>query len=181
MGPEDVALLLGARAYSPPYRSRLDDNFVYELNKYAHSSVVVHKEVEFHTRKGRLSLGLVLQRGDLRVGVECVPKHRHNPSRDIFDDLAILDTGKVKDVFRFHGKDIFHHTDDCIYFLSVTWPRLFSRRGICNLERLASYEAREYAEEHRHNIGGWIEYEKQINDTDSWTVVQIIRRRAFML
>jgi very-short-patch-repair endonuclease len=87
---------------------------------------------------GVFRLDFVLERGALRVCVECDGAEFHEDGRDEWRDVMCISAGYVSDVFRFRGKDLYARPDDCVGGLAVELPELFSERGLHIALRRAS-------------------------------------------
>lgn len=135
--------------YDPPYDSPLEDLFAWHIVKYLGSGVQFDKQVEAQTNCGTFRIDFVAVAGSLRIGFECDGQEFHGRFgswRDEWRDAAILALGSVQAIYRFRGKDLTYHMEDCLSVAAKCDPGLFSDRGIGNLELLTSESARHVLE-----------------------------------
>jgi hypothetical protein len=130
--------------WNPPYDSPLEDEFILNLEKYAGDLDSFEPQVAVSTICGRFILDFVARVGARMVAFECDGKAYHDAFRDEWRDAMILGAEAVDTVYRLRGSDLYYHMPDCLFVLSKLEPWLFSDRGLANLERLASKEARAF-------------------------------------
>jgi hypothetical protein len=137
-GSEPLGDLFGWPIYDPPYDSPIEDIFAYHVVKYLGSSTKLHPQFPVHTDAGSFFLDFLIERGQYRIAVECDGAAYHDFHRDQWRDALILGTGRVGAIYRFGGRLLMRHIDDCLV-LMAKWDRsLFSERALLNLETLAS-------------------------------------------
>ncbi len=129
--------------YNPPYDSPIEDEFALNVVKYLDDTAVLHAQVPINTRAGRLRSDFVIEKGPLRVAVECDGKEFHDAYNDQWRDALILGTGRIDAIYRLRGKDIKKHVDDALFIIQDAYPKLFSERGLINLRNLRSDALRE--------------------------------------
>lgn len=127
---------------APPYDSPIEEQFAYHFDKYKHSEVTLYQQVQVNTVCGSYRLDFVAKRNKLVIGIECDGKDFHDSLRDLWRDSMILSTGEVDAIFRFRGRDLNFHINDCLFVLSESEPDIFSSRGKINLNHLSSSEAK---------------------------------------
>jgi len=127
--------------YNPPYDSPLEDVFAYHFDKYREPGADLYPQVQVNTICGPYWLDFAIKKGDVVIGIECDGKEYHDGWRDLWRDAMILGTGRVGAIYRFRGRDLNYHVNDCLYLLSQAEPKLFSPRGQTNLRQLSSAEA----------------------------------------
>jgi very-short-patch-repair endonuclease len=128
--------------YEPPYDSPLEDIFAWNLAKYLKPDAKLHKQVEAATLAGTFRLDLVVEYKSEKIAFECDGKEFHGASRDEWRDAMILGDSHVNTIYRLRGSDVIYHTEDCLYVISCLEPRIFSERGLINLDTLASNSIR---------------------------------------
>lgn len=136
----------------PPYDSPLEDEFVHNLEKYVGELDSFDPQVAVSTICGRFILDFVARAGERAVGFECDGKPYHDRFRDEWRDAMILGAEAVDTIYRLRGADLYYHMEDCLFVISKLDPWLFSDRGLANLDRLASDEARSFEYDHDPNI-----------------------------
>jgi hypothetical protein len=145
------------RQFDPPYESRLEENFAWDLTKYLSEAAVLRKQVEAVTPFATFRLDFVAEtRGGSRVAFECDGKEFHpDGMRDQCRDALLLDGRHVDVIYRLRGQDLYHHPDDCLLYISRHDPYLFSDRGLRNLTLLGSEEMLSTVEERVAAWGDW--------------------------
>ena len=126
----------------PELESEIENIFEYELLKYSSADVSWRRQVEFQTIGGLFRPDFVASVSGCAIGLECDGRGFHDLIRDECRDALILGDGFLNTIYRFTGKNIFRWPADCLYFLSLYEPWLFSARGHNNLRTLASPELR---------------------------------------
>lgn len=132
-------------AYDPPYESPIEDCFAWNIVKYLNSQVRFDKQVEAETVCGVFRIDFTASLGPLTIGFECDGEEFHGrfgSLRDEWRDAVILAGGSAQVIYRLRGKDLFRHMDDCLSCVARCDPRLFSDRGIKNLDGLVSEPTR---------------------------------------
>lgn len=129
-------------SFNPPYESSLEELFAINVIKYLDDSVVFQKQVLVETICGQFRIDFVIDTGLKKVAIECDGKEFHDKSRDEWRDAMILGAGAVDVVYHLRGADLTYHLEDCLYIISKWESDIFSKRGIVNLEILATKEAR---------------------------------------
>ncbi len=144
-----VPLFPSGPTYDPPYDSPIEDILAYSLTKYLSPLVSLDKQVEIETACGRFRPDFIVRGRSKVLAFECDGEKYHSiglkgraRSRDQWRDAMLLNSHPLDAIYRFRGKDIFHHIEDCLYVVSRWDPEIFSERGLVNLEALASAEAR---------------------------------------
>ncbi len=128
-------------SFDPPYESKIEEKFAYNIQKYLGFGVSFTKQVWVNTLGGRYRLDFTMEREGVRIGLECDGKEYHCPARDRARDCNILETGFVSAIYRFQGKDINLNIEDSLFLLSLCEPDFFLGGGLDNLKNLASDDA----------------------------------------
>lgn len=124
-------------SYDPPYESPIEDLFALNIVKYLEESVQFQKQVDCRTVCGNFRIDFVCLAGK-GIGIECDGKDYHDEDRDEWRDAMILGDHCVDTIYRFRGQDLNYHMEDVLWIFSQYEPWLFSERGRCNLDLLAS-------------------------------------------
>ena len=150
----------------PQFDSPIEEVFAYHFDKYKNEEAVLHQQVQVNTICGPYWLDFVATINDKIVGIECDGKDYHDTNRDFWRDSMILGTGAVDSIYRFSGRDLNYHVNDCLFLLSEVEPEIFSKRGIINLSHLSSAEAREADDNEKYltEDGLAIFYRKEIEE-----------------
>ena len=143
-GTESSNSPLDWRAHS--FDSPLEFRFAYNLMKYLHHDTHLDTQVSVETITGTYRLDFVAHREGRKVAVECDGKDFHDEGRDEWRDAMILGAEAVDVIYRFRGRDINYHIEDCLFVVSQWEPHIFSLRGLLQLNGSASDEARHYLE-----------------------------------
>lgn len=125
--------------FDPPYASFIEEFFAWNFAKYVDSSIDVRKQELISTTHGKFYLDFAVD--DLNgetIGIECDGKDFHDRYRDEWRDALILDSGKVSQIIRITGADIYFDINDVLFVLLIWFPRFFSESGKLNLTFLAS-------------------------------------------
>jgi hypothetical protein len=110
-------------SYTPPYDSPIEDVFAYHVVKYLASDTKMQPQHPISTPAGNFILDFTLERGGLPIGIECDGRPYHDAYRDEWRDALILGTGRVAAVYRFSGRILSYHINDCLT-LMARWERL---------------------------------------------------------
>lgn len=128
--------------HAPPFDSPLEEIFAYHFEKYKKTEITLYQQVQVNTICGPYWLDFAIKHNGNIIGIECDGKDYHETERDLWRDSMILGTGNVDSIYRFCGRDLNYHINNCLFLLSEAEPQLFSQRGIVNLNQLHSSESR---------------------------------------
>jgi hypothetical protein len=165
--------------YNPPYDSPLEDDFALNVTKYLEPTLSLIPQYEVKTICGTFRIDFVVQGPSGLTGFECDGKDFHDASRDEWRDAMIMGTKTVNSIYRLRGADIYYRIEDILYIVSRWNPELFSQRGIVNLERLASPEAKSGLMEVPRSIA-IITYKNDENDWDENGPVHLCMERRHL-
>ena len=129
--------------YEPPYDSRIEDIFAWNLGKYMDPNLRLDKQIEVNTPWGIFILDFMVECKSEKIAFECDGKDFHDVRRDEWRDAMILGEGHVDTIYRLRGTDLVHRAEDCLFVISHFEPQIFSNRGRANLEMLASSSTKE--------------------------------------
>lgn len=108
------------------------------ISKYLKPSVCLERDVSFRTALGRFSLSYVLHADGESVGLRC------GGSRfDEWEDAMILgENSDIRSIYilSLHALEV--RLEDALYLLSLVEPHIFTERGLINLLRLSSDDAK---------------------------------------
>lgn len=127
--------------YEPPYESPIEDLFAFNVIKYVDEDrIEFRKQVSIDTICGCFRLDFMIVVNDRVIAIECdgAKFHKGRELHDEYRDALILGTGSIDAIYRFRGKDLCYHLEDCLLVLSQWEPSAFSDRGRTNLKNLAS-------------------------------------------
>ena len=134
---------LGAMIEGPPCESQIERDVEYRFLKYLAPDTRVERQAWVNTAWGAFRIDFLLLHHEQRIGIECDGASFHDEYRDEWRDAIVLGSGELDEIIRLAGQDIHYRPDDCIYLLSQMHPEVFTERSRCNLERIASPEARD--------------------------------------
>ena len=160
---EPLGDLFDKPTYLPPYDSPIEDIFAYHVVKYLAADAKMQPQHPIKTAAGDFILDFMLEGGGSSIGVECDGKAYHNAYRDDWRDALILGTGRVVAIYRFSGRILSYHIDDCLTLMARWDSHLFSHRGLLNLETLTSEEVRT-ADFQAEDSVAFIRYEDRPNE-----------------
>jgi len=155
--------------------SDLERIFAENLQKYLREDVLLMTQIEVNTICGKFRLDFLIQYNGQRYAFECDGKDFHNEFRDEWRDAMILGAGEVDFIYRLRGRDLYYHMEDCLYVISKWIPSIFSQRGLINLTRLASEEARHWRNNDVDDLA-LITYQNDYNTLDPFHI--FVERRC---
>lgn len=161
--------------YNPPYDSPLEDDFAYHITKYLEPTISFTPQYEVKTICGTFRLDFVAEVAGVKIGFECDGKDFHNESRDEWRDAMILGSKGINAIYRMRGADLYYHINDILYFIAKWNPELFSKRGVLNLQALASDAVRTNNDENSKCVA-FIRYQENENKVP----IDIIVRKLFI-
>jgi hypothetical protein len=142
LGQSAGAYHFGAPFYNPPYESAMQDDFAWHLAKYIREDAVLDTNVKYHTVHGATHIDFVLTLNGQKIGFVCIGiRSQDQIERDQQGYASLLADGKLSQIFRLRGIDLYFHIEDCLYLIAQAQKPLFSERGHINLKRLASDDA----------------------------------------
>lgn len=130
--------------YAPPYEHPLEDEFAWHLVKYLNADSGLGYQVKVRTPVANLWIDFIIEYNNRRVGIECTGLYEDETELNLRDAL-IVGSGAVDTLYRLRGIDVMYRLHDCLYLVSRWDTELFSRRGLINLNILATPRARDYA------------------------------------
>jgi len=124
----------------PPLRadSPIEVLLDYHLAKYVDDAATIYSQYPVRTICGMRFLDFVLERANVRVGLECDGRDFHLYEKDLWRDAVILGTGEVDAIYRFSGSAITYRAADCLFAVAASDPVMLSERGRVNLQQLLS-------------------------------------------
>ena len=129
--------------FSPPYDSPIEECFAWDFLKNTSDDVEFISQYPAKTDYGHFILDFVaVLPGGRKIGFECDGKEFDDASRDEWRDSLILGERHVDSIYRFRGCDLICHIEDLLYAVSKYDPKLFSQRGLINLQTLSSPSVR---------------------------------------
>jgi very-short-patch-repair endonuclease len=172
------ALRAGRGPEVPPWQldlceSPLEREFYRALWPWLSPDVKLELQAKALTRFGTFRFDFFFIGPARRVVVECDGTTYHDETRDEYRDAITIGYGHADEVIRFHSKQVFGRTLDCVWLLSAWHPWIFSKRGRITLEKLASRAAREGYTHMLHDMVHWM-YE---DDEDPQGFIAYRRRK----
>jgi hypothetical protein len=128
------------------FDSPLEELLFDQLSKQLPRGAPLENQVDVETICGPFRLDFMATVQNRRIGIECDGKEFHDQYRDEWRDAMILGDRRADEIIRFRGCDLTYHLEDCVFLLSKIQPLLFTERHALVVRRLASENARRYAE-----------------------------------
>lgn len=116
----------------------IESIFLTCLYKHVEYGLKVLPQEPIETNWGRFRIDcLVMPKNPPGLAFECDGRDFHqDKNRDNRRDAALLATKAVGGIWRLWGSTIFYNIESALYLISLLHPRLFSYRGLTNLEIL---------------------------------------------
>lgn len=134
-------LELSPRADRKKLESPIEEWFIQTLEKHLSHETNLSAQSEVVTPNGIFRLDFLLTRNNRKVGLECDGKEFHDDWQDEWRDGLILGSGCIDAIYRFRGKDICSHIEDCIFIFYICENTYFNDRYPLQYRRLISEEA----------------------------------------
>lgn len=120
----------------------IDDEFGWEIRKHLVATAWCEQRMRVPTLFGFVTLDFHVRVGKLRVGFLYDGLTAAPGFAGIWQDAAMVGANAVDVVYRLRQSDFDERLADILYLVSRADLRLFSERGLLNLESLASAPAR---------------------------------------